>query len=369
MNEIVGLGQNDAKVILCTYGLGSDIHGIDCRRIRRIPGYTRTEAGFSPYKFIADILLFFLALKTVWFEKPAVIHGHLHEGGLISWAVKMTLFWRKISVVIDVQGSLAGELAAYGTFRRFSWILKFFRFLEEIILQLPDKIVCSSSSSREMVAGACGIGASRVELLGDVVPDAFFAARDRKASRAALGVPLGKKVIIYTGSLLPGKGVDLLLEGMRMILQSGTDLVFLIVGYPKEWVEQFVAKHRLQDKVILPGEVAYDLLAEWLATADLAVDPKVAGSGEASGKILHYMASGLGVVCFPTPNNRNFLGELGFYADAETAEALVRAIEAALADDAERERIGAAGRERVKDGFSLFTVGRRLKSIYEELVR
>lgn len=95
-NEIDGLLQRGEDVVLCTYGLGNDVGDIDIRRIVAIPGYTRTEAGFSPFKFIADFLLFFLVLYTAWQEKPDVLHGHLHEGAFIGWAVKTVLFWRRI---------------------------------------------------------------------------------------------------------------------------------------------------------------------------------------------------------------------------------------------------------------------------------
>ena len=59
-NEIEALRDSGVRVILCTYHLGADPAGIDIRRTARIPGYTRVDAGFSPFRFPADILLVLL---------------------------------------------------------------------------------------------------------------------------------------------------------------------------------------------------------------------------------------------------------------------------------------------------------------------
>jgi len=367
LNEIEGLRDCGVKTILCTYGLGNNISELDIRRIIHIPGYTKTEAGFSPYKFIADILLFFVVLKTVFKERPRVIHGHLHEGGLISWLVSRILFWRKVSVVMDIQGSLSGELKAYGTFKSFPLLLNFFYFLERRISCLPDKIACSSVSSMDFIINKCGINPSRIFILEDVVPGTFFNQIDKHSARNKFNIPNSKKVVIYTGSLLSGKGVDILLDAIIKIVAERSDIIFILIGYPKEWVEHFAEEHGIKRNTILPGEVKYFELADWLATADLAVDPKLPGSGEASGKILHYMASALSVACFNSNNNKRLLGDNCFFAPDKSAEGLKQAIEMALTDESRRNMNGADSRNKAKAEFSLDATGLQLKAMYKSL--
>ena len=365
LNEIQGLKKQGRRVVLCTYGLGNDIEELDIRRIWPIPGYTKTSAGFSPFKFLADFLLFFLVLKTVLTEKPQVIHGHLHEGGLLGWAVSRILFWRKVPVVMDVQGSLSGELKAYGTFRTFPLLLKCFYLLERIINCMPDKIVCSSGASRKFLIEKCATPPAKIDLLEDVVPDSFFHRIDKDVARKELGLPERKKIIIYSGSLLSGKGVDVLMEAVRKMVVERSDIVFVLIGYPKEWVEEFVVTYNLGDNVVVPGEIPYLRLAHWLATADLAVEPKPPGSGEASGKIIHYMASGLATVCFNSLNNKRLLGENGFFSPGESAESLAKTIELALEDEGVRSNYGALCKSRAESCFSLAAAGERLCHIYQ----
>lgn len=366
LNEINGITASGRRVILCTYGLGSDVDGIDVRRIWKIPGYRKTDAGFSIFKPLADILLFFLVLKVVWQERVGIIHGHLHEGGLIGWSVKTVLFWRRISLITDIQGSLSGELRSYGTFKKLPFMLSFFYFIERLICMMPDKIVCSSEASLEFLITNCRVDRRKIELVGDVVPDVFFETVDMQEQRYRLGIPGEKRIVMYSGSLLAGKGVDLLLYALKDVLSDNTDCHFVLIGYPKGWVEEAVAVAGVNDRVTLPGEVAYAELADWLGCADIAIDPKPAGSGEASGKILHYMAAGLAVVCFDTGNNRQFLESDAFYAPESPSARLAETINLALTDEETRRKYGASCRNRARNRFSIGSVGAQLHRIYQQ---
>ena len=366
LNEIDGLASSGRRVILCTYGLGADVEGLEVRRIWSIPGYTKTAAGFSLFKPLADILLFFLVLKVAYQERAGLLHGHLHEGGLIGWCVKVALFWRNITLIMDIQGSLSGELRSYGTFRKLPFMLNLFYFLERIICLMPDKIVCSSPASREFLHRSCKVDRHKLELVGDVVPASFFTSDHSDGARQKLGLPADKQVVIYTGSLLPGKGIDLLIEAMEPLLRKRGDTVFALIGYPLERVQEKVVQAGLGDRVVMPGEVAYSQLSEWLYAADLAVDPKTGGAGEASGKVLHYMAAGLAVVCFDTENNRDFLGTNGFYAAAETGADLAAAIDLALTDGEARRKYGASCRARAEKDFSSDAAGQQLHLLYQQ---
>ena len=176
-NEIEALYGHPVTVLLCTYHLGSDIQGMDVRRIPRIPGYRKLDAGFSPFKFPADILLFFLVLKICWQENPEVLHGHLHEGALIGWAAKVVLFWRRMSLIMDMQGSLTGELVSYGTLKSDRLLSRIAVLVESMICRMPDFFFCSSEESRNTLLTRFKVDVHKTALLQDVVPDGFFIVR------------------------------------------------------------------------------------------------------------------------------------------------------------------------------------------------
>jgi glycosyltransferase involved in cell wall biosynthesis len=113
--------------------------------------------------------------------------------------------------------------------------------------------------------------------------------------------------------------------------------------------------------------VPYDQLNQWLSQAQVALEPKPEASGEASGKLIHYLAAGLPVACFATPNNCELLGPQGYYAKGNTAQDLAQAILSAVDDD-QAARRGLAGRSRIAKRFAPSKVAGRMMESYRRLL-
>jgi len=367
---VQGLQRHGAECWLCTYGLGSDVAGVETERIANIPGYRRINAGPSPFKYLADLLLLARVCVSILRRHPDVLHGHLHEGALIGHAARTLLFWRRLPLVFDMQGSLTGELEQYGYFRWFPPARWLFCVTEWIINRLPDRIAASSASSLEIARDRFGVAAQRLRLVPDGT-DVQPVSEDRAAElRADLGLPSDKLVVIYTGSLKRVKGLEALHATIAGCAQRGLPVHFLIVGYPVQETRKFLAEAGLDPYCALAGRVPFDQISEYLALADGALEPKPAGTGEASGKLLNYMAAGLPVVCFDTPNNRAMLGDSGCYASPDGAPAdgdgLVDEL-AKLSANRERARaLGQQARARVSAEYSWDASAATLLDLYHD---
>jgi glycosyltransferase involved in cell wall biosynthesis len=278
-------------------------------------------------------------------------------------------------VLMDMQGSLSGELAAYKAFGSLSFLLGIFRAIEGVICRMPDFFFCSSQQSCQILEQEFKISPERILLLQDVVPDAFFQASASQFSQGSRNsrfkdlIPQDKQVILYTGSLLPGKGVQHIFQAMELLCAEREDLFFILVGYPLEDAEQYIRQHQLEQFCLLPGQVAYCDLSDWLALGDLALEPKEADSGEASGKLLHYMAAGLPVVCFATENNQKMLGEAGYYAPSYDGQGLAAGIKAALAEGERACKKGEQGRKVVSAQYSSAAAGQLLHEVYGRFIK
>jgi glycosyltransferase involved in cell wall biosynthesis len=364
-NEIRALSVHPYRIVVVTYHHGRDPKGIDIRRIAPIPGYTKTEAGYSPFKFLADILLFFKVLSVCRKERPIVLHGHLHEGALIGWAVRSCLIRPRPALILDMQGSLSGELSAYGAFSGKRWVLRVFEWIEGRICRMVDQVLCSSLNAFQCLKRFTR-GRVSAEILADMVPDRFFEEPDRMTLRRRLGIDVGQNVLIYTGGLLPAKGLNELMEAVRILLETHGDLVCILAGYPTDRVRETAHRYGWADRCRIPGEISYDVLSDWLGAADVAIDPKPdGGAQEASGKIVHYMASGIPVVCFDSPSNRTLLGDAGYYADkAHGPLGLVRAVEKVFSDTETARKKGRLGKQRAQEIVSPGAVGKRLADVY-----
>lgn len=349
---INALNKKAVHNILCTYQHGRNIAHIETIRIARIPGYTKKEPGPSPFKYLADILLFFKACSAIHKRRPHIIHGHLHEGALIGWAARTCFFWRKIPLVFDMQGSLTGELEAHGYFNRFKPLKQVFWMLEYLITRMPNYFVCSSQSSVNILRADFHVKPYRILLASDGYD---FEKADPVVIRALkkkINLPVDRPIVIYTGLLMEVKGLSIL---QKIILEANKRNIhchFLIVGYPGQVMIDFIEKHGLKDFCTIAGRVPYEQLHNYMGLASIALEPKNLDFGEASGKLLNYMGAGLPTICFDTENNRQILGENGYYASLGSVSEAVDHIQAIVHSSEEGEMRGAAGKARVQECFS-----------------
>ena len=368
MGLIDTLSSADVRHILCTYNLGRDIGQIETVRTLKVPGYTNTQAGPSPFKYIANIFLFFTALKTAAWEKPDIIYAHLHEGILIGWAVDLCLFWRKTPLVFDMQGSLSGELDAHGYFDRFSFLKGLFSNIEKLIVKMPDHIVCSSARSAEILQQRFAVNKNKITVANDGAELFSIDPQQTKTLAAELKLQQDRPIIIYTGALLAAKGLDELCQIMLECNKLKLDCHFLIVGYPVEKITRYVTQNNLRDFCTITGQVAYEELGKYLSLADIAIEPKLVDAGEASGKLLNYMGSGLPVVCFDTSNNRQILGSNGIFASNKKAGSFSNSIRELLDDPEKILAHGRLNKQRANNHFSWQASADSILLLFDDLL-
>ena len=366
--EIRALQQLGHSISLATYHLGRDIPGIPTYRGLRVPWYNKLDAGFSWHKLYLDALLLSTALRVGRSQRPDVIHAHLHEGAAIGWALSLLLSRRRIPVIFDVQGSLTGELQAYGSLGALRRLMFFFRWGERMVCQLPDFFICSSESTATFLRNECAVPSEKMEILRESVEDDICKATDCSELRRRLGIPEGSPVVIFTGSLLAAKGVDHLLRAIPLILAEKPDARFVLVGYPVDECKLEIERENLDHVVTLCGRVDYFDLFSYLGLADVAVDPKSENSGEGSGKITNYMGAGLPVACFDTLSNRAILGDDGVYARIGDHEDLARNIISLVRDPVKARALGENNRQRIRDQFSRQSCGKTLDWIYRRVL-
>lgn len=365
---IHALNRIGVRNILCTYHHGRDIEGIETVRTRTIKKYTRLEAGPSPYKYLADIYLFLKVCGVIWKYNPDIIHGHLHEGSLIGWMARWVFFWRKLPLVFDVQGSLVGELDAHGYFDKSRLLRRIFWSAEWLITRMPTHFVCSSNQSLNILKQEFSISDKKLTLVSDGADMMEPTSQQQADLKEKLQLPENKPLVIYTGALLEAKGLGDLCSLIEDAVRDQINCHFLIVGYPVETLQAFITEKGLQSSCTMAGRVAYEELPVYLIQAQVAVEPKAADSGEASGKLLNYMAAGLPVVCYDTPNNREMLSEGGFYADKNNADrSMLNCLRQALERPEQALDRGKLAKTRLKEKFSWDVSAENVYNIYQRI--
>ena len=362
--EIVALQELGYEVLLCTYGLGRDMPGVETVRTWNFPWYRKLDAGPSITKVLLIPLLWFTAVRAARGYSPAIVHAHLHEGAIIARLMKP--FFSGAAFFVDIQGSLVGELKHHRFIPSSGILVSLFRGIERITLSWFPIL----TQSRMLADQICklGIEEDHVYVVGDGVDPSRFAP-GRPAAEIEFDPPRlrGQVAIIYMGLLTSYQGVDLLMQAFASVKEStSVSVKLLIVGYPNiEHYARMAKELGIDEDVTFFGKVDYTKVAGYLSLGDIAVSSKISVA-EGDGKLYNYLSMGLSVVAFDRPVTREIVGDAGIIVPIGDAEAMVRAIVGLLNDPEERKRLSKKARERAEKELSWKSVGQRIQKVYEQ---
>ena len=195
----------------------------------------------------------------------------------------------------------------------------------------------------------------------------FRPGLDARGPRAKLGLE-GKRVVVFTGRLVPHKGVDVLLRALR---ELPADVHLVVVGSGPRLVDLLGISRRIgvADRVHFCASVTDDELPSYFALADVFAFPsqnRLEGFGLA---VAEAMACGLPVVTSDMPGVREVIddGVQGLLVEPLLAEDLAAKVRTLLDDRTRARAMGAAGRRRAEERYSLGDVARQLIRLYEGL--
>jgi glycosyltransferase involved in cell wall biosynthesis len=279
-----------------------------------------------------------------------------------------------LPVVFDFQGSLTGEMVDHHFLRQASHLYRPLLRLETWLDRAAPAVITSSAHARRLLIEEFGCDAAHVHTLPDCVnadvfkPASGYAPAELIHLRRRLGIPDGRRLIVYLGLLADYQGTGLLLEAMRHIVQVRSDAHLLLMGFPN--VDRYRAQTAalgISDFVTFTGRVPYDQAPIHLALGDVAVAPKLSAT-EGAGKLLNYMAAGLPTIAFDTPVARQYLAGDGLFAARGDVVGLADQLSTALfpaADAVDSVRFrGQRLRKRAVQEFSWEQAGDQIVAIY-----
>mgnify|MGYP001346108788 CR=1 FL=1 len=174
--------------------------------------------------------------------------------------------------------------------------------------------------------------------------------------------------ILYTGQIIRGKGVDVLLEALTRV-RSSFECIIVGDGSHRAHCEQLAQKLGLGDRVQFTGYVPSDKVAEFYGDASVAVVSSV--WPEPFGAVgLEAMRFGVPVVAFDAGGIREWLfdGQNGFLVPWMDRNTFAQRIDQLLTDKDLARRMGENGRRiaRERFGFEQYIDG--LERMFARLV-
>ena len=170
-----------------------------------------------------------------------------------------------------------------------------------------------------------------------------------------------RPLIVAIAELIPSRGFPYLVDACARLVKAGMNVECRIVGEGplRAATEQWIAEHGIFDHVHLVGALPQHEVAALMGKSDIFVFPSiVATDGQMDGipvSLMEAMAAGKPVIA----SSISGIPELvhhevsGLLVDAAHPERVAQAITRLVRDPALRERMGTAGRQKVRQAFDV----------------
>lgn len=369
--EIRALQRRGHRVILTTYHNGDDMPDLDIRRSWDVPWIKRAVVGSSRHKLYLDLGLAWRSLRTALSLRPTILHAHTHEAAAIGLPIRELM---DIPLILDYQGSMTSEMLDHGFIKPSSGLYPLLTRLERMLNRRADAVITSTHNAAHLLRRSGELPAERLHTISDGVDTERFRpfdgspdwAAERSRLREELGIPPGRRIVVFIGLLAPYQGANILIQAAQRVTASMPDVHFLIMGHPDPGSYRAYAQSLgVGAHTTLPGRILYRDLHSYLALGEVAVAPKMSQT-EGNGKISNYMAMALPVVAFDTPVAHEMLGDVGIYAAYASADDLAAKMMLALAQPVWAADLGMRGRQIAIEQYSWDNAARKIEEIYAQ---
>lgn len=221
---------------------------------------------------------------------------------------------------------------------------------ESGVIGSADVLVANTDDEWRQIACYYGAPHDRLKTIYPGVDHDLFGPGSRSDARSHLGLPLDEALVLYVGRIQPLKGIDLGIRAVEQLAPALGPLRFAIVGGPsgssgeREQVRlrSLATELGVDDLVTFTGPRRHPELRSWYRAADVVV---VTSHSESFGlTALEAHASGIPVVGTSVGGLSYIVrdGVSGFLTDSRDPAEFAARLKTILADDAVRDRFGAA---------------------------
>lgn len=317
--------------------------GLTIHRVQA-PSWLRGSApGFSLRKVGLDLLMIPLAFRLARRGQFDVVHAG-EESVFLAMALKRVF---GLPYVYDMDSSIAQQLVeqmgALGPLGRlFAWFEG--RAIRGALAAAP---VCNALAELARAQRA-----SFVETLHDI---SLLEHPMRPATgflRERLGLGPDSPILMYVGNLQPYQGVDLLLDGCALAMESGTSFDLVIAGGNDRDIERYRTRATvlgIDRRTHFLGPWPVDELDVLLAEADILTAPRIKGVNTPM-KVFPYMHTGKPVLVTDLKTHSQILDSSVAVLAPPEPEGFGREISRLVEDEGLRARIGRRGHEFVEKG-------------------
>jgi len=182
----------------------------------------------------------------------------------------------------------------------------------------------------------------------------------------------GKINILFMSRFLETKGIYIVAEVARLLVENGAESVkFIFVGDGPEYegLQDYIAKHNLENFVDTPGFVVQKEKEEILRKSHIFLFPTYYGEG-CPAVLLEAMGAGLAVISTPVAAIPEIVKneENGFIIDSRNPRFYYDAVKRLIENKSELDRMRKLNRQKAKENYEMDVVIQRLESMYSSII-
>ncbi|MCW4022844.1 MAG: glycosyltransferase family 4 protein [Candidatus Bathyarchaeota archaeon] len=231
-----------------------------------------------------------------------------------------------------------------------------------------EKVVVHSRFMKEVIQKKLCVAEKKLEVVPCFVSNSFMKQSEEMSSLRIDEKKKRSDIILSVGRLVPGKGFTRLLKVFSGVIKENRDSKLIIVGEgpQREQLENLAKKLGINNNVTFTGRVSNQRLLDYYTMSKVFVFP--ATRAEPFGMVnIEAMAYSLPVVASKSGGVTDIVVDnlTGFLVDIDNNGMLTEKILQLLSDDALAEKMGAQGRKRVEEKFTLNIVAKRVLEIYK----
>jgi glycosyltransferase involved in cell wall biosynthesis len=149
--------------------------------------------------------------------------------------------------------------------------------LERVGMEDADCVIAVSQLTKDTITRYYGIPAEKVIVVHNGIDDLTFPYRETKSTRLKALKDRGYKIVLFVGRITLQKGPDYFIRAAKRVLEYNPKIIFLLAGSGdmERQVMNEAAYYKIADKMLFPGFLRGDDLADAYSVADLYIMPSV----------------------------------------------------------------------------------------------
>ena len=312
----------------------------------REAGVEVRSLGLSRKTDIGVVLRLRALLKEI---RPDVLHTYLLHGNILGRLI----------------GRLVGVPVLIGSERTIGQARKWGRLATRLTNPLTDAVEVNSEIGGRAIERDLGVPSEKIELVRSGLDLSVFSSASRRDElRSEFGVTADQHLIVYMGRLRTVKGVEYGIRAFASALEQLPNIRIVLAGEgdQRNFLSSLVSKLGISEQVDFLS-VRNDV-PELLSAADSVLMPSLTEGFPRTA--IEAMAAGKPVIATNVGGTPEAIidGETGILVPARDSDALASAIVRLVGDSDLQARLGAAGRERAAQNYSVDKYVSRLDEMY-----